>query len=379
MDLYKFDQTSRRALASRSNQTFWLASIYNQLKISARHSTMDAASDTVEVTPLPTPAPAELFPQPAKICSPPAEPKPASKPKKRGRAMGPPISEILYAQNGRKLSVRIEVPDPGEECALTLSPMAEDSLEFLQPTTTYFTSFPQAKKMVLPCGHAFGVLNILYHFARRNMLCPCCRAGLDARLSSHCVPGSFRKTFLSKIQQEIQQDSQELDESDRRAAATIALAEADYPVVFVGFRNNMMPASLAALFEVQVSLGVSFVNYNESRPPVFMLSFPMRTSIHPSRPDCNVFTLREGRRMFEECLRDPSVSGMDLKVFLEHGFSSTEMARAGTIVLDRNINRQTSERPGDGDSRFIVDIQEGGSRVAHIEWVVPSAYICSFF
>jgi hypothetical protein len=170
-------------------QAFERAGIYIDAAESVSFNQTDAMESPQIV---PSPAPAQLPPQdPAQLPPPdpaqlaPVEPdfRPACKPKKRGRGRGMGhtfFDQILYGQNGCKIVVRLEAPAPGEECPLTLSPIAEDSLEFLQPTTAYLTAFPAYKKMTLPCGHGFGALSILYHFARRNMLCPCCRRGSRA-------------------------------------------------------------------------------------------------------------------------------------------------------------------------------------------------------
>lgn len=333
---------------------------------------------------VPSPAPAQLPPQdPAQLPPPdpaqlaPVEPdfRPACKPKKRGRGRGMGhtfFDQILYGQNGCKIVVRLEAPAPGEECPLTLSPIAEDSLEFLQPTTAYLTAFPAYKKMTLPCGHGFGALSILYHLARRNMLCPCCRAGLDTRLSPHCVPSAFRKTFLEKIQRERKVDAQELFDSDHRAASGIAQAEASFPGI------RFVPAFLASIGDLQVTLGARFLTYNESRPPIVIMSFPMVVRTPQSSPDRSVFALVSGLRIFEANLRDPSVCELDLRIFFETSVDMIEVARVGTVVVNRNLNRQNVSVEAQGDSTFSMEMQEGGARLISLEWAAPTTFISSF-
>lgn len=306
---------------------------------------------------VPNPAPAAL----------PVEAKPSPK-RRRGRAMGPPFHEVLYAQSGRKIDVRIEVPAPDEECPLSLAPIAEDTLEFLQPTTSYVTAFPDAKKMILPCGHGFGALSILYHFARRNMLCPCCRAGLDSRLAPHCVPTAFRKTFLSRVQRELRSDSEEMAESDRRLASSLDQSQAMSLVYVVDLRFTRADPVLSFNFD----LTACFIGYNESRPPVATFSLPLvpRENVD----DRWLFAVPNGvsRTFFDLQLTDPSVCGVRLGVTIDGG---PEIARSGLIAFDREQNRNLHAVNAEGNSCFYLEVHGGASRVYKLEWVVPVSYL----
>ncbi len=314
---------------------------------------------------MPSPAPAELVqselaPAPSK----------ASKPKKRSRGMGPPFNEVLYAQSGRKLDVKLEVPSADEECPLTLSPIADDALEFLQPTTTYFTAFPEVKKMTLPCGHSFGALSIIYHFARRNMLCPCCRAGVDARLSSHCVPSSFRKTLLSKVQRELREDSNEQVESDRRAASSLVHADATSLVYIVETRLMFSDVTI----DGTINLNMRFLNYNESRPALATFNIPLVMRLNASNSNLYTFFLGTGsvRGMINSLLSDLSVSALELCSVMDMSTGrEVEIANSGTIVLDRSQNRDVFTILAEGDSHFYLEVLEGASRLAKLEWTAP--------
>jgi hypothetical protein len=156
----------------------------------------------------------------------PARPAAKTKSGKRYRPPGPPFYDKLYGGGGRHLAVTLEAPSEGDMCPLTLSPIADDCLDFLSEGATWFASFPTVKKMVLPCGHSFGALSLLYHFARRNMRCPCCRAGLDSQVQIGSVPAHLRLTFSSKVDEERAREDEEQEEADARVAASLSGAYA---------------------------------------------------------------------------------------------------------------------------------------------------------
>jgi hypothetical protein len=297
--------------------------------------------------------------------------------------MGPPFNEVLYAQSGRKLDVKLEVPTADEECPLTLSPMVDDALECLQPTTTYLTAFPDVKKMVLPCGHSFGALNILYHFLRRNMLCPCCRAGINSRLSSRSVPSSFSKTLLAKVQGELQADSEEQIESDHRAASSLVSTD-DSPLIYV---IDLRFISHEIIAPPSFSVSVRFVGYNEQRPPVSHFNMPLLYTLSGSHDD-NRFTFRvpsgTGRTYLDMQLNDPSVCALELEIvrertrqsaFLNQRPQQEVVARSSTIVIDRTQNREVHTVSAEGDSSFYLELHRGGTRVHKLEWSAPRSFV----
>lgn len=311
-------------------------------------------------------------PEPAELAPP---PPPKAKPKaraKRSRAMGPPFHVILYGQNGRKMDVTLEPPAEGEECPLTLGPIADDTLDFLQPTTTWFVSFPDVKKAVLPCGHSFGALNILYHFARRNMLCPCCRAGIDSRLAFRCIPPLFRNLMESRILRELRTDTDELVESDRRAARGFQAEAASLVYIMdTRFLDLVMSGSL--------SLDVRFRSYNEQRPPLATLNVPLLAHVNHEDMQHAVFTLPRGSisDFIGSQLRDPSVCEVDFTVVVDDLYNESFHAASmnNPIRLDRQVNREVHVVPSDGGSTFTVEFQDGHSRITSFEWRVPTSFL----
>lgn len=322
------------------------------------------------------------------------------KPKKRTRTLAPPFHEILYAQSGRKMDVTLDVPSQAEECPLTLAPIAEDSLEFLGSTRSYFAAFPDAKRMTLPCGHGFGALNIIYHFARRNMLCPCCRSGLDSRLSSHCVPSSFRKVFLAKIQRELSGDAREQVESDRSLARTLLMT--DQPGLMpAGFAEMIRQEARAVMgvtpdearfmvVDVQfvdlivsgnISVRMRFFTYNDSRPPLAIFSMPLAATIENANPRVVTFSLPGGaiRRTVEAQLRDPSVCAVQLSIVV----NDSEAAQTEKLCINRGLNREVfrvrKESPNsEMEWEVVLELQEGGKSLSSFKWTALLAYVNSF-
>jgi len=328
---------------------------------------VDLSTNPVEIMPyrvVPAPEPAAL--EPASDTRPP--PKKRSR---RSRPLEPPFNVILYGQSGRKMDVRLDVPSADEECPLTLAPIADDTLEFLQPTTTWFVSFPHVKKMVLPCGHGFGALNILYHFARRNMLCPCCRAGLDSKLNFRCVPAMFRSIMQAKINRESQADEQELIESDRRVASSLqSQAEAVIYTLDVRFLDFILSGSL--------SLNIRFYTYNSNRPPLATLNLPLLASVNSNDLSHSVFTLPRGSisDFLGVQLRDPSACAVDFAVVADFHHATVQTASTGVAIqLDRQSNRELYTIPAEGNSLFTIEFVDGHSRIVNFEWKAPVSFL----
>ena len=108
------------------------------------------------------------------------------------------IGYTLRAVNGDTLSVNLSPARSDDECPLTLGPISEDNLDFLDGTT-FILDKPNFKRLTLPCGHSFGAMNMIYQFARQNMLCPCCRAGVNGAIHNESVPSHFREALCQSV------------------------------------------------------------------------------------------------------------------------------------------------------------------------------------
>lgn len=330
-------------------------------------------------TPSPSPAPATLFPAPPAPEPAAAAPSQKGKRGKRFRPFGPPFHELLYGMNGKKIRIRLEVPDPEEECPLTLDPIKDDALSFLSPDAKWFTAFPDVTKATLACGHGFGALNLLYHFARRNMLCPCCRAGINDRLSLHCYPQHLRMRLNAKVRTELDVDEQEHVQEDRAAATAIASS------LLMDDSNARSPWMA---FEVQLvdfsdrgSIRLAMRFYGDDANSTVTIDVPLSPRPPTSMSNTNrVFYLPPGpyTSLIETQLNDPSVRSFQL-VSCVHLFHRTlEIASTERVVLDRTQNRTCITVPSvRGGTFYDLDFQrcgdETGFSIYWLGWRAPLA------
>ena len=116
-----------------------------------------------------------------------------------------------------KLFVRFERPGSDENCPLTLLPMCTDSLSIM-PDRTFFPDAPDLRKLILPCGHAFGALNLVYHFCNSKMQCPLCRSGLKSPMDPRRLPEHLIDPLLDAV---LRMDDDEIYETEFDAFAWI--------------------------------------------------------------------------------------------------------------------------------------------------------------
>jgi len=331
----------------------------------------------------PSPAPAALLPAPAAPAEPaaPAQKKPGKS--KRFRPFGPPFHEVLYGQNGRKIRLKLDEPDGDEECPLTLAPIKDDGLEFLSPSARWFPAFPDVKKATLNCGHSFGALNILYHFARRNMTCPCCRGGFDSRLTLGCIPTNFRMTLSAKVQSELSADASEQVREDSQMAE--AFLASDDPmedgylinVEYISLRDQTGTGGLR--------LRIRF--YGEDDNTAVSIDVPLE---NPRRNDntpnhlrnnnsgaSNVFSLPPGpyRTIIEQQLADESTRSFSLAACLHVRDRTIDVACTDRVALDRNQNRVLATLSSlNNNSCFDLDLRRDGAAytIAWLGWRTSS-------
>ena len=123
------------------------------------------------------------------------------------------FSRSIWEEPNRKsMTVSICIPEPDEECPLTLHKISDSRIEFL-PDTTFFEDRPLHTKIKLPCGHGFHALSLIYSWCKTKMLCPCCRAGVDVQAGTDCLPSHFKdeieKRVVAITQEEIDLEEEE--------------------------------------------------------------------------------------------------------------------------------------------------------------------------
>lgn len=159
---------------------------------------------------------------------PPPPPADAGFRRKRHAPIPPPFHRVLRGQNGQRLRVRLAPAAEADTCPLTMGPAAEDELDFL-PGVSYLPGLPHVRLMTLPCRHSFGAMSLVYHFARQNMLCPCCRRGVDAPIAAASIPQHFRAALTRRVDEAARDERRELMEADADAARELQDGEGPDP------------------------------------------------------------------------------------------------------------------------------------------------------
>jgi hypothetical protein len=197
------------------------------------------------------------------------------------------------AFSGEGIRVALSKPADGETCPLTLSPIAEDGLEFL-PGVSFFPMLPDVRRMTLPCGHAFGAMSLVYHFARQSMACPFCRAGPRARICADSIPHHFRVQMIREVNTQHLRDIEEQTAADAAVARELEMGgaaedsdadsdEEGVGVVVIDFERVYVSVYYHAEDSAIPTLGMQFRLELDQNPPegpnapfTFHMPFPDR-------------------------------------------------------------------------------------------------------
>jgi hypothetical protein len=264
--------------------------------------------------------------------------------KKRQRCCAqPPFHSMLHTKGGKSMRISIDVPAADEQCPLTMSAISEDCLDFI-PGETYIASMPEARKIILPCGHGFGAMSITYHFARRDMRCPCCRAGHKQKMSAESIPFHFRAKLVAHVEAAEQEDVDEQTREDERVALELGAA---------GSIARMTEYYVDALQEIienrAVKMTVFFYGGETAEAPFMFMLFnmtPIGQTLSAVTRDVSFRLIddhcRELRRQIEEnqTLRVSFVAhsrSMSNERVVE--LARTEIFQAQTVSDDQRVNR----------------------------------------
>jgi hypothetical protein len=134
---------------------------------------------------------------------------------------------VVRSDTGQKL-VRLELsePQPGEECCIVMEPIAEHRVEWLPdpggPQPGAIQGREALTKATLPCGHGFHALALLYHFAKNEMTCPCCRQGHGReQMAWSSIPAHVRPPMEARLARVLMEEREEQVESDAQAVARL--------------------------------------------------------------------------------------------------------------------------------------------------------------
>lgn len=75
---------------------------------------------------------------------------------------------------------------------------------------------------VMPCGHMFSGIPLLYYMATESMRCPMCRYGCQNKtLRISCLPDHLSPAFQEKVRENLEREIQEQEEASLEAAAIL--------------------------------------------------------------------------------------------------------------------------------------------------------------
>lgn len=170
------------------------------------------------------------------------------------------------------IEVVLSIPEAEEECPLTLDSIAESKLPFLD--VPFLPDRPNHTKLTLPCKHSFSAMTLLYNFCKNKMVCPCCRAGEDVQADTACLPTHFRTEFNTRIQETIESERVQDEESAfNDTAANFSLFGVTIPYEALALNGNL---NLVANF---YDIPAGFTGLTTSLRPIFSYS----NTVQPSR------------------------------------------------------------------------------------------------
>jgi hypothetical protein len=80
---------------------------------------------------------------------------------------------------------------------------------------------------LLPCGHRFGVMTIVSHFAMSDLRCPICRAGVTARLDIGSLPRHLQAGLTERVLLSDKEELRAQTESDRQDVLHMFTSDSD--------------------------------------------------------------------------------------------------------------------------------------------------------
>lgn len=258
-----------------------------------------------------------------------------------------PRNETFSSRGGKPrrhtIDIVMSIPDPGDECPLTLDLIADSKLPFM-PDATFIRGRPKHTKLTLPCKHSFSALTLLYSFCKNNMVCPCCRAGEDVRADPNCLPIHLRTEFKAQIQTTLEAERRQDEEGLLQDAVdSFSLFGVTIPYEVLGMNNNL---NLFANF-YDMPQGEAL---NSSIRPVFSYSCPLR----PTRDSSGRLSMTQnGQLRALNNLANAGIISIQLSVQLS-------MQGTGNVLIDSTPIIRLPV-PGESQTRLTIPGASGNS------------------
>lgn len=103
------------------------------------------------------------------------------------------------------------------ECPIGMADFDKCTIDTLDDITHFFPGSPELCIALLPCGHKFSLLPLMYHSALGSMRCPICRAGVDKPMRPSCIPQPLRAKVVDRIQKISEQENRDMEQSNASA------------------------------------------------------------------------------------------------------------------------------------------------------------------
>ena len=301
-------------------------------------------------------------------------------PAKRFRPAPPPYHRVLRAVGGQKMRVRLTPAAETDVCPLSMGPAAEDELDFL-PGVAYLPGLPHIRLMTLPCRHSFGAMSLLYHFARQNMLCPCCRQGVGARIHPSSIPPHFRATLLRRVESAELLELRQQMASDAAAARELDRAQGAAVAVFID-PEEIAWASGLDLLQATPTVDMSvFAHLAEDDSPPHV-SFQFQLVSRSDRAAANnapgglvdfEMPLAEHRRLASQ-LEEMAVTRISLVVHARSAANRVvQLARTDPVPVRSPGGATDAPRALDtGTSTLFLHPLQGSDALSHVTWVAQA-------
>lgn len=146
-------------------------------------------------------------------------------------------------KTGGQYTVTLSAPGPeGDICNILQDEISTASLPWVGADIDYFVkSSPHFRKATLPCGHAFYVMAIAYHFRKNCMRCPVCREGEDNMLSAQTIPKHLREAIVRRADENnAQENAEELEQEEQNNMQIIQqIIQEDLADIIMAYRPRM--------------------------------------------------------------------------------------------------------------------------------------------
>lgn len=224
------------------------------------------------------------------------------------------------------MTITLTAPEPDEECAITMEPMAEYRLPFVPDTfkkQCLIKTQPTLTKATLPCGHGFSALALVYHFLKNSMTCPCCRAGqANERMGEKFVPPHMRRFFSKQLALTRTAEEQEQITTDALAAAQMLQYEVSYEILALPVTRLVL--SLFAF---------SSLDSSSSPEPTLALELPLTSSLTTGTMECVSYGYSLHQLNLNLGILPVTISAFELGV----GVRSLHQQQWGSVALFRTV------------------------------------------